>query len=951
VPDKPVEGNTYSRNGDESKQSGEQGSFKEQLRRAYGSARGRSSSARGSEEFPPVKLPEWFMEKHVSLLGLRPMLSVDRGIGLQQGISRNDIQVIRSSQGSVRIENVEHLLRRVNDLSGDALREIWSFIENDGRLTKDVISEFHELSNSILASRPPERTSDYSTGTRLKRSISDIHSEGGLDGSRGSNEARRNARLEQVARVELEATVRSEIAARAPKNTPARRLDRPVTLMAILNNKSQTVAQSIVDDLATELMADVVHINASNIARIVGDYLGQTQYWARDSISMLGYAAAEINGRAAPRADLASEHEDAAGLIISLPPRLSSIMSKKDGLIFGGMNDERWEDLKVNQVLEELVGAADTKRRAVFPRSKKRDLIIHIHDYLEMSSLADGILKKIRSIVGRMWHNGRSVIVLGSTSSHMQDSSQWKSQLMEMNKEGQHVIPFLVDESPDNESWEEEEMVQENLDNLTSMIRAVAGDASDVSCDFKTPSDSSDRTTSTFEDYIYDIHWIYRLASLMLGTYTSRPLKLDRKMLNEALETVAYKNLLWRSVYHSLRPPYYSPVFLPGSSSISSSSSTPSRFNSKDYPTDRDALFKDLDTHEKKMVSGFIDAEEIRTKFDDIVVPEATKESLIALTSLSLVRPDAFTYGVLKRERIPGCLLYGPPGTGKTLLAKAVAKESGACMIEVSAASINDMYVGESEKNVRALFSAARKLSPAVIFLDEADALLGSRQYGRSRAVHRETITQFLREWDGMTDMNAFIMVATNRPFDLDEAVLRRLPRKLLVDLPLQAEREAILRIVLRDEILHESVSLGRLAEQTDLYSGSDLKNLCVSAAMQAVREEMRAARLANATASDADIKDGGFPERRVLTLAHFDRALQDISASISEDMESLKAIRKFDEQYGDSGRRRRKSRQMGFEVVSSHVGTEDVRVRKVVNGHGSRDDRQLLEEAGLRQA
>ncbi|CRK41122.1 hypothetical protein BN1708_016861, partial [Verticillium longisporum] len=196
-------------------------------------------------------------------------------------------------------------------------------------------------------------------------------------------------------------------------------------------------------------------------------------------------------------------------------------------------------------------------------------------------------------------------------------------------------------------------------------------------------------------------------------------------------------------------------------------------------------------------------------------------------------------------------------------------------MLEVSGASINDMYVGQSEKNVRALFSLAKKLSPLVIFIDEADALFAARGQSRSRPSHRETINQFLREWDGMSDTKAFIMVATNRPFDLDDAVLRRLPRKILVDLPLQEDRESILRILLKGEQLDASVSIEDIARRTVLYSGSDLKNLTVAAAMAAVQEELEQAALH--TGSEPYV----YPERRTLLKRHFDKASGEIAASI----------------------------------------------------------------------
>ena len=319
-------------------------------------------------------------------------------------------------------------------------------------------------------------------------------------------------------------------------------------------------------------------------------------------------------------------------------------------------------------------------------------------------------------------------------------------------------------------------------------------------------------------------------------------------------------------------------------------------------------LRKTCNSHEKKLLNGVVDAECIRTTFADVHVPPETIEALKTLTTLSLIRPEAFAYGVLATDRIPGLLLYGPPGTGKTLLAKAVARESGATVLEVSGSEVYDMYVGEGEKNVKAIFTLAKKLSPCVVFIDEADAILCSRTGASNRNSHRELINQFLREWDGMDYVSALIMVATNRPFDLDDAVLRRLPRRLLVDLPTEQDRLSILKIHLKDELLDPSVDLAQLARHTPLYSGSDLKNLCVAAALACVREE-----------NDFAAKHNGqeepyqYPERRILTMAHFERGMEEISASISEDMSSLTAIRRFDERYGDRKGRRKKDSGWGF--------------------------------------
>ncbi|KKA29562.1 hypothetical protein TD95_001681 [Thielaviopsis punctulata] len=336
----------------------------------------------------------------------------------------------------------------------------------------------------------------------------------------------------------------------------------------------------------------------------------------------------------------------------------------------------------------------------------------------------------------------------------------------------------------------------------------------------------------------------------------------------------------------------------------------------------RDFAHLKLNEYEKKLITGLIDASQIKTTFSDVHLPAETIQALKLLTMLSLQRPDAFGYGVLARDRIPGCLLYGPPGTGKTLLAKAVAKESGASMLEISSASINEMWVGQGEKNVAAVFSLAKKLAPLVIFIDEADALLAMRGRSTGTAPHREIINEFLREWDGMNNANAFIMVATNRPFDLDEAVLRRLPRKLLIDLPVQADRAAILEIILKDEQLAADISIPDLAQRTPLYSGSDLKNLCVAAAMAAVREETE---VAEKHTGDTPYV---YPARRTLRKEHFDHALKEIGASISNDMETMKGIRKFDEVHGKPGERKQRA-AMGFgKAAAKKMDAEDVRVR-----------------------
>ncbi|CAK7228255.1 hypothetical protein SCUCBS95973_006817 [Sporothrix curviconia] len=761
---------------------------------------------------------------------------------------------------------------------------------------------------------------------------------------------------------ELYSTIATELLAVSPTK-PTRDLKRPVSVLTILNYKGRSKAAAIVDDVARALSAHVVHLDAGSIADIVGPYLGQTAYWARGNIAMLGYSASLRNGQSASR--FPANGEDDIDVPVSLPRLPVSIM-RSSGVSRLSMKafvasepDDRWGDLKINNVLEAMIHGADTASvRSLSSSSSSsssasklapvatepHSLILHVHNFLELSSSGEGaqVLGKLRSLVDRMWQKGRKVVLVGSTSTDMNACPALLDKAEELRQEDCHIIPYRVADTAATRAMEVQDAFNENMRNIRAMIAALTGtplnqDALAWGTAGSESEGPSTELTAALSSTIYDVHWVYRFAVQVIGSsghvasslQASRPSAasavwkhaLDEHAFLQALRSIQDQDQMWKESAGA-QEPYFSPL-------------TVNRSDDSDAEPTREIRVggvlkkvssSDYTEYEKKFLPDLIDASDIKTTFDDIVIPEEVKESLKALTSLSLIRPEAFLYGVLAAERIPGCLLYGPPGTGKTLMAKAVAKQSGANMLEISAASINDMWVGNSEKNVQALFSLARKLSPVVIFLDEADALLGARQTRPGRGGHRETINQFLREWDGLTsNMKAFIMVATNRPFDLDEAVLRRLPRRILVDLPLRDGRLAILRVMLRDELLDSaSVSLEMLAAETELYSGSDLKNLCVAAAMEAVREEVRA------QAAHTGPEPFVFSERRVLNGRHFERALQEIGASISEDMSSLQAIRRFDERYGDnSSKRRRKRRGMGFEVVPGPAQSEETRVRQ----------------------
>lgn len=225
-------------------------------------------------------------------------------------------------------------------------------------------------------------------------------------------------------------------------------------------------------------------------------------------------------------------------------------------------------------------------------------------------------------------------------------------------------------------------------------------------------------------------------------------------------------------------------------------------------------------------------------EFNSIGGLESIKQALFELVILPLKRPQLFSHGKLLGPQ-KGVLLYGPPGTGKTMLAKAIAKESGAVFINVRISNLMSKWFGDAQKLVAAVFSLAHKLQPAIIFIDEVDSFLGQRRTTDHEALTNMK-TEFMALWDGFTtDQNARVMVlaATNRPSELDEAILRRLPQAFEIGLPDRRERVEILKVILKDESVDEDIDFDHIAGLCDGYTGSDLLELCKKAAYFPIRD------------------------------------------------------------------------------------------------------------------
>lgn len=259
----------------------------------------------------------------------------------------------------------------------------------------------------------------------------------------------------------------------------------------------------------------------------------------------------------------------------------------------------------------------------------------------------------------------------------------------------------------------------------------------------------------------------------------------------------------------------------------------------------REAL-RGLAPPEEALLHELVFPEDINSTFDSVGGLRGTKETLKELIVYPLLFPDVYRGkegGGSLLSPPKGVLLYGPPGTGKTMLAKALAKESGANFLALSPSSLLSKWLGDTEQLARAVFSLARRVQPTIIFIDEIDGLFRERSNVEHEA-HKNLKAEFMQLWDGLMTDDRFnqvvVLGATNRPYDVDPAILRRMPRPFEVGLPNLVERVEILTKVLEEVDVEFGFDYRKVGEVTQGYSGSDLKELCRAAMMAPVRESLR---------------------------------------------------------------------------------------------------------------
>jgi vacuolar protein-sorting-associated protein 4 len=290
------------------------------------------------------------------------------------------------------------------------------------------------------------------------------------------------------------------------------------------------------------------------------------------------------------------------------------------------------------------------------------------------------------------------------------------------------------------------------------------------------------------------------------------------------------------------------------------------------------------------MISGTIVTESPNVKWDDIAGLYNVKQTLREAIVLPIAKPELFTGA---RRPWSGILLFGPPGCGKTLLAKAAATECKATFFSASSADLLSKWLGESEKLISSLFKVARLRAPSLIFMDEIDSIATKRGEGTESGGERRVKTQLLSEIQGMKsthDKPMLVLGATNRPWDLDNAMLSRFEKRVHVPLPDLKARAGIFKIHTAgiNSALSEEDFI-ELAVRSEGYSGRDIANVCREVIMLPIRELDMSGLLENST-GEIHVRD--------INLKDFKKALKKVKPMTTKPF--LKQYLDWAEEYGE---------------------------------------------------
>lgn len=340
---------------------------------------------------------------------------------------------------------------------------------------------------------------------------------------------------------------------------------------------------------------------------------------------------------------------------------------------------------------------------------------------------------------------------------------------------------------------------------------------------------------------------VYNRAALLLTSYTSSfadsteifkklaqgeraVVKQTRTALSTHLQSVNARLSALRSSATATRD--VSTAVLQRRASVASHSSAKAKLETAQRSSSEDPLVQSIE-------ADILDRSD-PVRWEDIYGLDEAKRALHEMVVLPALRPDLYS-GLRAPGR--GVLLFGPPGTGKTLIAKAVATNMKATFFSISASSLNSKFHGESERLVRTLFQVAKERQPSFVFIDEVDSILGSRSENEHEA-SRRLKTEFMAQFDGAgggNDDRVYVMAASNRPQDLDDAVRRRLDRRIYVPLPdAGGRKEFFKKVTSKNDNVRWSLraaDFDTLARRTEGFSGADIKALCRETSLMPLRE------------------------------------------------------------------------------------------------------------------
>lgn len=472
----------------------------------------------------------------------------------------------------------------------------------------------------------------------LQPARSEINSIQEIGGTWASSE-QKEADLEPPERAigrELMSTVSAELEAIAPSHRATKEARRrPISLLYVHNYKGGRVANDIVGHVGADLGADVVHLDAAKIARLIAPYFGSTLYFGRGKMSMLGYAVAEANGRTGVAA--ASAGSDGEDDFLSI--RGMGVMKF---LQSGDSERVTWDDLKLSHVAKELANAASIKKKQSGPAASKPDrVILHVHNYVELTMSAEGasILNKLRTVVDRLWQDGNKVVIVGSTSNDDSASVKWHAKVKELSS--QDCYPFVfsprADELPELKAWERNDYLLDNLSNINWMLECLKADPIDLVMPPKTShsdqAEALDELRESLSSGICTNHWVFRLCTQAIGFQRYKDSPLDVHTLAEALTHMKRVDNT-RSTILGTQDASNSQSAAISDPSLSPLESLVSLGNNRPEGKDRRKTHKNIsfDEEEKKLLSGLVDVGDIHTTFDDVIAPPDVRDSLVALT-------------------------------------------------------------------------------------------------------------------------------------------------------------------------------------------------------------------------------------------------------------------------------------------------------------------------------